>query len=335
VRFLGRSPRRTAVAYVVHPPYSEARFELVSRQPAHEGDVTPRPFGRVFAAIADLGLDDYLVSVYLFADGTISIYSTSGIHSTGLRGAAKVAEAAAVMLEEIEKALDQFTPVADLGALPLPDRGHAQILVRTYEGDMAAFDWPNPRQGPVAELSAMALILTKLARMALVEGFDRIEVGGLLYRLTPEYRRIRSTLMDWLPAPERLPSAARVAGVAVEIGEAETETVTSLFAFADGSTSVHRSDGRLEEGISGIPGVADAAHALLDSIEAALSAFGPAELVSLPQPGRVQFVAHARLGEDGKWTELLATATRARLADGSHPLSAAFDRASEILRLAG
>jgi hypothetical protein len=123
--------------------------------------------------------------------------------------------------------------------------------------------------------------------------------------------------------------------VAVEIPDAETETVTSLFAFADGSTSVYRSDGTLAEGLSGITGVAEAARGLLDSVEAALSAFGPAELISLPQPGRVQFVAHARLGVDGEWAELLAMAARAALADGSHPLAAAFDRANELLRIAG
>jgi hypothetical protein len=49
----------------------------------------------------------------------------------------------------------------------------------------------------------------------------------------------------------------------------------------------------------------------------------------------VQFVARARLGPDGAWTELLAIATRAGLADRSHPLSAAFDRANEVLRIAG
>ena len=55
----------------------------------------------------------------------------------------------------------------------------------------------------------------------------------------------------------------------------------------------------------------------------------------LPQPGRVQFVARARLDEDGEWTELLAIASREELADPSHPLSASFARASEVLRIAG
>lgn len=319
---------------MLHPPYGEARSKLLSRRPAPEDDATARPFGRLFAVVADVGLDDYLVSVYLFADGTISIYSSVGIHSTGLRGAPKVAAAAAVIFDEVERTLGEFSPVEDLDALPLPDRGHAQILARTYAGDMAAFDWPDPKHGPVAELSAMALILTRLARMALVEGFDRVEAGEVLYRLTPEYRRIRSTLMDWLPAPEQLPEATRVASVAVEIGEAATETVTSLFAFADGSVSVYRSDGTLVEGLSETPGIAGAAHALLESVDAALSAFGPAELISLPQPGRVQFVARARLGGNVEWSELVAVASRQALADDRHPLSAAFDRANEILRIA-
>jgi hypothetical protein len=335
VRFLERSPGRDAVPYVLRPPYGEARSELLSRRPAPEADATARSFGRLFAVVADVALDTSLVSVYLFADGTISIYNSEGIHSTGLRGAPNVVAAATGILEEVEAALGEFSPVEDVSALPLPERGGSQILARTYEGDFAASDRLNSKHEMVAQLAAMALLLTELARMALVEGFDRVEAGEMRYRLTPEYRRIRSTLMGWLPAPERLPAAARVASVVVEIGEAETETVTSLFAFADGSTSIYRSDGTLAEGLSETPGVADAARALLDSIETALSAFGPAELTPLPQPGLVQFVARARLGKDGEWTELLATASRVALADGSHPLSAAFDRATEVLRIAG
>ena len=341
MRFLGRSPRREAVPYVLHPPYAEARSRLLSRRPATADEPaagpagTARPFGRMFAVVADVGLDTYLVSVYLFADGTITIYSSEGIHSTGLRGASKVAAAATTIFEEVDAALGEFSPVEDVSTLPLPNRGESQILARTYEGDFAASGRLRSKHQVVAELAAMALLLTQLARMALVEGFDRVEAGEVRYRLDPEYRRVRSALMAWLPAPELVSGAVRVVSVAVEIGETETETVTSLFAFADGSTSAYRSDGTLARGLSGISGIADAARALLDSIETALSAFGPAELISLPQPGRVQFVTHARLRENGEWTELSAIATRAELADRSHPLSAAFDRANEILRIAG
>jgi hypothetical protein len=293
------------------------------------------PFGRLFAVVADVGLDTDLVSVYLFADGTISIYNTGGIRSTGLRGAPKVSEAAAAIMEEVEKTLGEFSPVEDLGALPLPARGHSQILARTFEGDFAAFDQTNPKHGPVAVLAGMALILTKLARTVLIEGLDRVEAGEVRYPVAPEYRRIRSTLMDWIPGPERLPAAARVAGVAMEFGDAETNTVTSLFAFADDSVSLYRSDGTLVEGLSEVPGIAGPARALLASIETALPGFRPAELISLPQPGRVQFMARARFGGDGEWTQLLATTTREALAGGSDPLSAAFDRANEVLRIAG
>ena len=341
MRFLGRSPRREPVPYVLHPPYGEARSELLSRRPAPEDDTatgpagTARPFGRLFAVVADVGLDDYLVSVYLFADGTISIYSSVGIHSTGLRGAPNVAAAATAIFEQVQAALGEFSPVDDLSTLPLPDRGNSQVLARTYEADFAASDALNSRHEMLAELAAMAHLLTQLARMAVVEGFDRAEAGEVLYRLDPEYRRVRSALMDWVPAREQVPLTTRVVSVAVEIADAETETVTSLFAFADGSTSVYRSDGTLTKGLSGVPGVTDAARVLLDSIEAVLPAFRAADLISLPQPGRVQFVVHARLGEESESTELLAIAPRAGLADGSHPLSAAFDRANEVLRIAG
>ena len=332
--FLRRSLPRKATPYVLHPPYSEARSRLLSQRPATE-DSGARAYGRLFAVVVDVGLDDYLVSVFLFADGTISIYSTGGLHSTGLRGAPTVAEAATAIFEEVEGALGGFSPVEDIGALPLPDRGRWQILARTYDGDVAASDEMDQKHGRVATIAAMALLLTQLARAALVEGLDRIEAGEVRYEIAPEYRRIRSTLMSWVPAAGRLAPHARVARVSVEIGEAETQTVTSVFVFGDGSTSVYRSDGTLMEGLSGTPGIADAARALLDSIENALGAFGRGELIPLPQPGRVQFVARARLDEDGEWTELLAIASREELADPSHPLSASFARASEVLRIAG
>ena len=335
MRFLGRPSWREEAPYVLHPPYGEARSRLLARLPAPGDDGTTSAFGLLFVVVADIGLADSLVSVYLFADGTISIYGTNGIQSTGLRGAPNVAAVATEMLETVGKTLGEFSPVDDLGALPLPARGHAQILVRTPEGDLAAFDRPNPKHGPVAGLSAMALTLIRLARMALVEGFDRVEAGDVLYRVSVEYRRIRSALLNWLPAPERLPADARVAGVAMEVGDPYTDTVTSLFAFADGSTSLYRSDGTLVEGLSEVPGMAEATRALLAAIEIALPAFEPADLIALPQPGRVQFMARARPERDGEWTQLVAIASRAALANDSHPLSAAFARAHEVLRIAG
>lgn len=334
MRFLRRSSPQKAGPYALHPPYSEARSRLLSRRPATD-DAGARPFGRLFAVIVDVGLDDYLVSVYLFADGMISIYSSGGPHSTGLRGAPKVVEAATAIFEEVERALGEFSPVEDIGALPLPDRGRWQILARTYDGDLAASDELHQKHGQIATIAAMALILTQLARAALVEGFDRIEAGEVRYQIAPEYRRIRSTLLSWIPAADQLAPHARIASLSVEIGEAETETVTSMFVFGDGSTSVYRSDGTLVEGLGGTSGIADAARALLDSIGNALGAFGRAELIPLPQPGRVQFVTHARFDDDGEWIELLAIASRDELADASHPLSTSFARANEMLRMAG
>jgi hypothetical protein len=183
VRFLGRSPRREAIPYVLHPPYGEARSKLLSRRPDPEDEAaagpagTARAFGRLFAVVADVSLDTHLVSVYLFADGTIEIYSSVGLHSSGLRGAPSVAAAATAILEEVEAGLGEFSPVEDVSTLPLPDRGYSQILARTYEGDFAASDRLNSKHKMVVELAAMALLLTQLARMALDEGFDRLEAG--------------------------------------------------------------------------------------------------------------------------------------------------------------
>ena len=322
MRLLGHSARKKAVPYALHPQYVEAREKLLARRPIPNDDVPARPFGRLFAVVVDVGMDTYVVSVYLFANGTITICSSQGIHSTGLRGAPKVVVAAQAIFEEVEAAFGEFSPVEDISALP-------------YEGDFAVSDRLNSKNKAVAKLAAMALILTQLARMALVEGFDRVEAGEVTYQLAPGYRHVRSTLLDWLPASKEIPAAARVVSVAVEIAEAEAKTVTSLFAFADGSTSVYSSDGMVTKGLTGRPGVADAARALLDSIEPALSVFGTVELIPLPQPGRVQFVAHARLGGESEYAELFATASREGLVDGSNTLSAAFDRASELLRIAG
>ncbi len=332
MRFLGRHPRQPPAPYVIRSPYGEARAQLLSRRPT-AGDDAPGT-GRLLEIVIDAGLDADLISVYLLADGTISVYSAAGIHSTGLRGAPRVVEAAAAIRDEVTESLGAFRPVDDVAELPLPDRGHSQVLVRTGDGDLAASDRDGHGHGTVGRLAAMALLLTQLARAALVEGFDRVEAGETAYRIAPEYRRIRSTLLDWVPAPDHLAADALIAGVAVEIGDAATGTVTSLFAFADGSISLWRSDGTLAEGLSDREGVAEAARALLDSVDAARPAFVPAWVIPLPQPGRAQFVIRARRDGAADWTELAATASVAELADPRHPLAPAFTRATEVLRIA-
>jgi hypothetical protein len=111
--------------------------------------------------------------------------------------------------------------------------------------------------------------------------------------------------------------------------------VTSLFVFADGSASAYRSDGKIVEGLSGKPGVADSARALFDAVERTRSIFGPSALVPLPPPGLVQFVVRVRLTDGGEWKPLRAVASREALASGSHPLSAAFAYANQILESSG
>jgi len=333
MRFLGRPPRPQPLPYAIHPPYAEARAELLAHRPAPGTIRRVVPWGRLFGVVVDVGLDEYLVSVYLLDDGTISIYSTAGIHSTGLRGAARVADAARAIVEETDAALDGFTRVEDGAALPLPERGHSRVLARTYDGDLVATDAAESTQRAVAELSAMAIILTRLARAALVEGFDRVETGEVRYQLSPDYRRLRSTLMDWLPPLDELPPGARLASLVVETGDAATATVTSLFAFADGSASVYRSDGAVAKGLGDLPDTAASVRSLLGAAESAMASFGPAGLIAPPQPGRVQLVVRA-LAADGDWTELVAVADRSDLEAGSHPLSAAWERALPLLRSA-
>ena len=337
MRFPGRSRANKAPPYTLFPPYAEARAGLLARRPpagfAFDARVTDKP-ERLFEVVVDVALDDYLVSVYLFADGTISIYSTAGIHSTGLHGAPKVAAAAEAILEEVEQSLGRFTRVEDMAALPLPERGESQVLARAWGGDFAASERFHSKREKVAVLASMALLLTRLARAAIVEGFDRAEVGEARYDLAPEYRRLRSALMDWNPAPAEVGPDARIASVAVEFGDADTQTVTSLFAFADGSASLYRSDGVQARDLHHRPGVEAAVRGLLDAVETALPAFEPAELIAPPQPDRVQFVARARIGKDAEWVRLVAVADRTALAEGSHQLSDAFVRANDVLEIA-
>jgi hypothetical protein len=355
VRFLDRS-HRVSAPYPIRPPYGQARASLLAKRPPVDpgsgGSVadggapaaapaaavvapTVRPRARPFSVVVDLGLETYLVSVFLFADGTISIYSTEGIHSTGLRGSAKVAAAGDVILDDVATSLREFVPVDDIAALPLPGRGEIQILVRTSEGDLAASDGLGTKRALLASLGSLALLLTQLARAAVVEGFDRVEAGELRYELTPDFRRIRTTLLDWVPRPEELLINGRVAGVAVEFGDAESGTITSLFAFADGSASVYRSDGSLTRSAGGAGSsvvVTDRVKELLDGFESALSVFGPAALIAPPQPATVQFVAHVRRPDDADWIQVVAVVARRDLDSGSHPLSTALERALALLR---
>src|SRR5512141_179284 len=102
--------------YALHAPYAESRARVLARRPTRD---EPRPFGDLYAVIVDVGLDHYLVSVVLFADGSISIYSTAGIHSTGLRGAPNVVVAAGTIFDEVRAHLAAFKPIEDIASQPL------------------------------------------------------------------------------------------------------------------------------------------------------------------------------------------------------------------------
>jgi hypothetical protein len=87
---------------------------------------------RVWGALVDMGLESGVASLLSIADGTTSLYTSTGggIIGGGFHG--PVREATEKFLALIESALGQFEPRA---AFELPTAGRVAFVVRTYQAD--------------------------------------------------------------------------------------------------------------------------------------------------------------------------------------------------------
>jgi hypothetical protein len=123
----------------------------------------------------------------------------------------------------------------------------------------------------------------------------------------------------WAPTA----SLPHVWGALVEVGLPDGPV--TLVSLVDVTTSLYLGNGGGTIGAGEAAPVAEASLELLAALDAALVHLGPIWEFPLPETGQVRFVVLTYAGSFG------ADAAESELVEGTHPLSAAFAAASDVL----
>jgi hypothetical protein len=110
------------------------RGSLLALDPADVGIAPSADLPRVWGALMEMGTPDGAASLVMLADGTTSLYASTGGGVIGGGQHAPVAAASTAFLAELERHLDSFTP--DSGD-DLPDPGQVAFRALTYSGRRA------------------------------------------------------------------------------------------------------------------------------------------------------------------------------------------------------
>jgi hypothetical protein len=121
----GRDPVRASRTYVA------LRSRVLAATPAELGIVPSESLPRVWAVIADLPQDEVRVTVVAVADGTTSLYLSTGGWIIGAGSRPAVAAAGQGLLEAAEGALDALSVATNVA---LPPTGSLSFMVVAYDG---------------------------------------------------------------------------------------------------------------------------------------------------------------------------------------------------------
>jgi hypothetical protein len=117
------------------PIYLELRGMLLETDPASLG-LAPLPGGRqVWAVVMDTAFPEGVASLAVVADGTTSLYTSTGGGTIGAGTHENVAAASRAFLDRVDGALDLLVPAS---AFPLPSTGRVRFCVLTFDGGRTA-----------------------------------------------------------------------------------------------------------------------------------------------------------------------------------------------------
>ena len=119
----------------VEPIYEDLRRQVLALDPTTVG-LHPSPeHPRVWGALMEIGYPEGVATFVMLADGTTSLYTSSGGGTIGGGMHEAVASRTAAFLRALDEHLDRFTPDAT-DALPAP--GDVVFRALTYDGRLAA-----------------------------------------------------------------------------------------------------------------------------------------------------------------------------------------------------
>ena len=131
-RLRGRGPGRPADH---KPVYLALRGGLLETTPASLG-LAPSPGGRrAWAVVMDTAFPEGVASLAVVADGTTSLYTSTGGGTIGAGTHENVASASQAFLDRVDGALDLLVPAS---SFPLPSTGRVRFCVLTFDGGRTA-----------------------------------------------------------------------------------------------------------------------------------------------------------------------------------------------------
>ena len=111
------------------------REKALAVAPAALDAAPTRELPHVFGLLMETGFPEGMVSLVVFADGTVSLYFSNGGGVIGAGEHAPVRAAAAALLASAEAHLHCFAPAA---ATPPPAEGRVCIYLRCFDGTRGA-----------------------------------------------------------------------------------------------------------------------------------------------------------------------------------------------------
>jgi hypothetical protein len=115
-------------------PYVELRRQALHTDPAEYGMEASELFPHVFGVVADMAFPNGIATVLAFADGTTSLYTSTGSGIIGGGGHPQVVRANRVLLRTAEDHLKAFEPDTSEDT---PAEGSVTIRLLTFEGRLA------------------------------------------------------------------------------------------------------------------------------------------------------------------------------------------------------
>jgi hypothetical protein len=113
------------------PIYIALRGRLLETDPASLG-LAPSPGGRrVWAVVMDTAFPEGVASLAVVADGTTSLYTSTGGGTIGAGTHENVAVVSGAFLDRVDGALDLLVPAS---SFPLPSTGRVRFCVLTFDG---------------------------------------------------------------------------------------------------------------------------------------------------------------------------------------------------------
>jgi hypothetical protein len=120
--------------------FTGLRAKLLAADPEEFGLVPTERFPNVWVVLMELGMAGGIASIVCVADGTTSMYTSTGGGMIGAGAHPNVVEANALFLDEVERSLPLLPPVEEL-QLPQPEMVRFNAL--TYSGPRTAAGIPD------------------------------------------------------------------------------------------------------------------------------------------------------------------------------------------------